>query len=178
MDALEANEIIPDVLEQRFEPKWRLSVKYAGGVDVSAPGSTVAVAKAQAAPATAAAAEGGGGDDESEQQFTLLCCDPDAPSRASHKYRSWLHWLVVNCPRSAAAGGVDFARGAVVSSYMGPAPPRGSGPHRYVFVLFRQTRGALPPAPMDARPSFDAAAFARTHGLVPVAATFFFAENK
>ena len=32
------------------------------------------------------------------KEMTLLMVDPDAPSRTSHRCRSWLHWMVVNIP--------------------------------------------------------------------------------
>eukprot|EP00112_Aurelia_sp_Birch-Aquarium-sp1_P015761 Seg3519.2 transcript_id=Seg3519.2/GoldUCD/mRNA.D3Y31 product="putative odorant-binding protein A5" protein_id=Seg3519.2/GoldUCD/D3Y31 len=34
------------------------------------------------------------------KEMTLLMVDPDAPSKDSHRCRSWLHWLVVNIPVS------------------------------------------------------------------------------
>jgi phosphatidylethanolamine-binding protein (PEBP) family uncharacterized protein len=48
--------------------------------------------------------------------FTLLVVDPDAPTPGHPKYRSWLHWLVVNIP------GNDPARGEEVEAYMPPEP--------------------------------------------------------
>ena len=34
------------------------------------------------------------------KEMTLLMVDPDAPSKKSHRCRSWLHWMVINIPVS------------------------------------------------------------------------------
>ncbi|GIW71395.1 MAG: hypothetical protein KatS3mg102_0937 [Planctomycetota bacterium] len=77
------------------------------------------------------------------RSFALVCEDPDAPGGL------WVHWVLFDLPadsRELAAGlpktGVlasgarqglnDFGR----LGYDGPCPPRGHGPHRYVFRLF------------------------------------------
>ena len=68
--------------------------------------------------------------------YTLAMVDPDAPSRANPINRcrissasfltfsssEWLHWLVVNIPSDQ-----NIDSGQVLSEYMGPAPPKGSG---------------------------------------------------
>ncbi len=45
--------------------------------------------------------------------------------------------------RTDIAGGADVASGATVVPYTGPHPFRGTGHHRYVFVLLEQA-GAQP----------------------------------
>jgi hypothetical protein len=87
----------------------------------------------------------------SDVLWTLAMVDPDAPSRANPSYRHWLHWLVVDlhglcnsttcvfnehCHAEASAHeDSDSPAGAAkcgrtLTSYAGPAPPPGSGPHR------------------------------------------------
>ena len=58
--------------------------------------------------------------------------DPDAPSRKDPKFREWHHWSVVNIP------GDNVAKGETVAEYIGAGPPKGTGLHRYVFLVFRQ----------------------------------------
>jgi len=58
--------------------------------------------------------------------------DPDAPSRVNPKYREWHHWLVVNIPQTRVA------EGKTLSEYVGSGPPKGTGLHRYVFLVFKQ----------------------------------------
>ena len=64
--------------------------------------------------------------------FTLVMIDPDAPSREIPSRRHWRHWLVTNI------SGGDAATGEELTAYAGPSPGSGSGPHRYVFILYKQ----------------------------------------
>ncbi|KAL1138882.1 hypothetical protein AAG570_008944 [Ranatra chinensis] len=65
----------------------------------------------------------------------LVCMlDPDAPSRQDPRARHWLHWLVANVP-----GGV-VSKGEVVAAYVGAGPPKGTGLHRYVLLVFKQPK--------------------------------------
>jgi len=86
------------------------------------------------------------------EALVLVCRDPDAPGGTFH------HWAAYNIPPDASgfAKGVrrdggghafleainDFRR----SGYGGPCPPRGHGPHRYVFRLsaLRQPLAGVP----------------------------------
>ncbi len=73
--------------------------------------------------------------------------DPDAPSRDDPKWSEFCHWIVTNVkttsPSVVATANnqdvmtVDFSRATEIVQYMGPAPPEGTGKHRYVLVLFR-----------------------------------------
>ncbi|XP_055836478.1 protein D3-like [Episyrphus balteatus] len=65
--------------------------------------------------------------------FNLLCLtDPDSPSRGRPTYREWHHWLVGNIP------GDDVSKGEILSDYISPCPPRTSGKHRYIFLVYKQ----------------------------------------
>ena len=87
------------------------------------------------------------------QSFALICEDPDAPSPRKPAADPWVHWIIFNIPADAtrlrsgiertlepeevsgARQGVNsWSRGNV--GYRGPAPPPGSGKHRYLFRLF------------------------------------------
>lgn len=59
--------------------------------------------------------------------------DPDAPSRKDPKFREVLHWLVVNVP------GSDLSKGETVAGYRGSGPPKDTGLHRYVFLIYKQS---------------------------------------
>ena len=75
-------------------------------------------------------------------QLLLIIEDPDAPTRTPY-----LHCLALldgslrGLERGALsapvdANGVQFALSPAEAGYLGPAPPKSHGPHRYVFQLF------------------------------------------
>ena len=58
-----------------------------------------------------------------ESLYTLILHDPD--SVAGNR----LHWVVINIP------GNNINAGNALLEYAGPSPPKGSGVHRYIFLL-------------------------------------------
>ena len=87
------------------------------------------------------------------KSFALICDDPDAPSAENPGPEPWVHWVIFNLPaetRELPAGASDELEPNEIPGarqgrnswlehnvgYRGPAPPRGSGPHRYVFKLY------------------------------------------
>ena len=99
---------------------------------------------------------GAGGADRSPQlawsgfpnatrSFAVTCLDPDAPSGSG-----WWHWAVADLPASVTSleagagspGGPPLPKGALVlrnddgeRGFIGAGPPRGTGVHRYLFVV-------------------------------------------
>lgn len=63
--------------------------------------------------------------------------DPDAPSRKNPDFREIRHWLVMNIPES------DVAKGDEVIEYIGSGAPKGTGLHRYIFLIFKQPNGKI-----------------------------------
>lgn len=87
------------------------------------------------------------------KSFALVCDDPDAPSPRHPAADPWVHWVIFNIPadrtelpagisRELEPAGLPGARQGRNSwpsdnvGYRGPAPPPGSGPHRYFFKLY------------------------------------------
>lgn len=70
---------------------------------------------------------------KSNTYYTIIMVDPDLPSRRDPKFREWNHWLVVNIH------GNDIETGNVLIDYIPPGPPKSTGLHRYVFLVFKQT---------------------------------------
>ena len=87
--------------------------------------------------------------------YTLVCWDPDA------QQKSWLHWLVINCKEDTPKSG------DLVVDWFPPSPPKGSGPHRYIFGLFQQA--APIKAHMKSGGGFHMTNFAAQHKLRPLA---------
>jgi Raf kinase inhibitor-like YbhB/YbcL family protein len=79
------------------------------------------------------------------KSFAVTLFDPDAPTGSGF----W-HWVVVNIPAdvtelAAGAGskGGNMPDGSLMtrtelgaSGYLGPCPPEGDHPHRYLFTVF------------------------------------------
>ena len=77
------------------------------------------------------------------KSFALACVDRHPIAN------NWVHWLVINIPRSAAglaegashsgklpAGTKDLENTFGTAGWGGPQPPRGSGSHQYEFLLY------------------------------------------
>ena len=62
----------------------------------------------------------------SNKLYTLIMHDPDAP------VGNVVHWTIVNIK------GSDIKSGKEIIKYKGPAPPSGSGTHRYIFLVYEQ----------------------------------------
>ena len=68
--------------------------------------------------------------------LALLLDDPDAPGGA---FTHWLAWGLEPAPGELGEGAAPPAQGRNGfggRGYGGPCPPRGDGPHRYVFRLY------------------------------------------
>lgn len=87
-----------------------------------------------------------------------MLVDPDAPAPTTPRYRSWLHWLIINIPSN------DVARGEVVQDYMPPEPAKGK--HRYLWLLFKQRERVQARRPAK-RQGFQVKEWAKDHGLDP-----------
>jgi len=66
-----------------------------------------------------------------DTRYTLILHDPDAVGGNK------IHWLVINIP------GNRVDKGESILQYEGPHPPRGSGIHRYCFLLLEQMNGKI-----------------------------------
>ena len=80
------------------------------------------------------------------KSFALTVFDPDAPREGG-----WLHWFVLDIPQTVTSlpqlagfeDGSGLPRGAISipnsfgkSGYGGLCPPKGHGPHHYVFTVY------------------------------------------
>ncbi|XP_031332286.1 protein D2-like [Photinus pyralis] len=109
--------------------------------------------------------------------YTISLTDPDAPSNRNPILREWHHWLVGNIPGDA------IEKGETLTEYIGAGPPRGSGLHRYVFLVFQQKdriqfeEQRLTNDSVKNRGKFSIRKFAQKYNLGnPIAANFFHAQ--
>ncbi|GJQ70411.1 hypothetical protein Trydic_g22840 [Trypoxylus dichotomus] len=109
--------------------------------------------------------------------YLLVMTDPDAPSRSNPKFREWHHWLVGNIP------GSNVNKGEMLSEYVGAGPPKGTGLHRYVLLVYKQpgklsfNEKKLTNRSGDGRGKFSIRNFAKKYNLGdPIAGNFFQAQ--
>ncbi|XP_049883522.1 protein D2-like [Pectinophora gossypiella] len=114
--------IVPDVVN--MAPTELITVEYPSGVKLEM-GKELTPTQVKDKPVVKWAAKEG-------EYYLLAMVDPDAPSRENPKFREWHHWLVGNIY------GGDMNKGEVLIDYVGSGPPKGTGLHRYVFLVYKQ----------------------------------------
>ncbi|KRT84523.1 hypothetical protein AMK59_1122, partial [Oryctes borbonicus] len=119
---MEKQKVVPDVIDK--VPAAVLDVLYANNVKVNE-GKELTPTKVKDMPDVKWNADDGG-------FYLLVMTDPDAPSRSNPKFREWHHWLVGNIP------GGNIEKGETLSEYIGAGPPKGTGLHRYVLLVYKQ----------------------------------------
>ncbi|KAF6207749.1 hypothetical protein GE061_016197 [Apolygus lucorum] len=70
------------------------------------------------------------------KKYMILMLDPDAPNHPEGVF--YFHWAVANIPGKNLKTGGDLSKGTTLLSYAGPTPPKGTGQHRYVFLVYEQ----------------------------------------
>ncbi|KAJ3169032.1 hypothetical protein HDU87_000906 [Geranomyces variabilis] len=165
--ALTKAGIIPDIIKD-ITPSIALGVTYP--VAAVSLGNNITPAQAAAQPIFAFTPA------SATDLHTLLMVDPDVPSRASASPTAgqFRHMALLNIR------GSDLTTALAASPYVGPAPPRGSGPHRYTFLLFKQTAeisAATAGIGAADRAGFKAQDFVDKNGLQLVGGNFMLSEN-
>lgn len=174
-----------------FTPSGLITVSYGANVEATL-GNKLTPGQTQTRPEVHATLSPTDSGNElaklsSSDSYTLVVTDPDAPSRTDKTYSEYLHYLVTGIkldfgPEGFAAP-LDFDSAKEVLKYEGPGPPPKTGWHRYVFILFKETKGA-PTYEGDGRmrfgtdtPGTGVRPWAKKNGLEPVAINFFYAQN-
>ncbi|XP_034838238.1 protein D2-like [Maniola hyperantus] len=160
--------IVPDILT--IAPTEPISIQYPSRVTVQI-GRELTPTQVKDKPVVKWAAK-------DSEYYTLALVDPDAPSRENPKFREWHHWLVGNI-----LGG-DMNKGEVLSDYIGSGPPKGTGLHRYIFLVYKQQDKCdfskvpkLPNNSGEKRGNFSISKFAQQFKLgTPVAGNFYVAK--
>ncbi|KAK9501885.1 hypothetical protein O3M35_012524 [Rhynocoris fuscipes] len=165
-DAMEKLGVVPDVISKA--PAGKLIAKF--GANEVNDGNVLTPTQVKNPPKVEWEAD-------PNAYYTLCLTDPDAPSRKDPKFREWLHWLIVNIP------GNNVNQGEVLAEFVSSAPPKGSGLHRYVFLVYKQPgkvkfeEQKIGGNTGKNRPKFSIANFAKKHNLGdPVFGNFYQAE--
>ncbi|KAJ7752631.1 phosphatidylethanolamine-binding protein [Mycena metata] len=178
--ALAKGRIIPDVLGQ-FQPTAFLSIVLPSGP--AAIGAEVALSESETIKAAPSDEDvGADGLVKNEARCTLAMLDPDAPSAAQPTSSQFRHW--VREPNAEFAGPAVQTTTAA-NTYRPPGPPKGSGLHRYTFILFREPPNfSLPEGAselndnVEARRRWDAVKFGERNGLQIVGATYYLVRSE
>ncbi|RZC39026.1 PBP domain containing protein [Asbolus verrucosus] len=118
---MESDGIVPHILEKA--PPLKISITYQSrNVE---PGQELTPIEVKDEPAARWEAN-------PAKYYTLVMFDPDAPSREDPKLADVKHWLVGNIL------GCEVSTGDVIAEYFGSGPPKGTGLHRYIFLVFEQ----------------------------------------
>ena len=85
----------------------------------------------------------------SSEKYLAICVDPDGPYPSFTVLSPILHWIQSGLEVSSSTG-LLATNDPPVANYVGPGPPPGSSPHRYIFLLYEQPagfdyRGFVPP---------------------------------
>ncbi|KAJ0172956.1 hypothetical protein K1T71_011132 [Dendrolimus kikuchii] len=160
------HELVPDILNS--PPESILSVIFPNGINVSeamelTPEQVKGVPNLQ-------------WNANSNRLYTVVFCDPDAPSREAPDGRSFLHWLVINIPDE------DVDEGDTIVNILNSHPEPETGFHRYVFLVYEQPEGVvfdlLPNESFEGRVNFSVEDFASRYNLgIPVAGNFYFTQT-
>ncbi|KAJ4322333.1 hypothetical protein N0V94_002442 [Neodidymelliopsis sp. IMI 364377] len=133
LDSLTAASLLPSkIIPQNFNPTYNLNVAFPSKSPAN--GSLVRVSEVKETPKVTFSAIS---DSASAQSFTFFLIDPDAPTPDDPKFAYWRHWVITNIPSSASS----ISEGKTLTQYLAPGPKDESGPHRYLFLLFKEPQG-------------------------------------
>lgn len=175
-----------------FKPSVFLQVEFPSGASVQL-GNEVTPARGVEAPSISFVPENPEGGDT----FALLAFDPDAPSREDQKFGPWRHWIIgglkpstldeISALAESGTKGTSLVKSTeeALTPWVGPSPGAGTGLHRYLFLLYRQTQPLLPLEEQSVvksnervdRRNFDVAAYVKENQLELVGANFFLCAN-
>jgi phosphatidylethanolamine-binding protein len=160
------SHIVPDFLTS-FTPSALLDLNYAGVGNVT-PGQALTITQVSAAPTLTVTPANSSVSFSGTYTLAMLDAEtvgstlPDGVNR---------HWLVNGVEVTGST--VTIAGGNAITPYAGPGPAAGSGPHRYVVVLYVQPSTFTTPAAFSkplgvSRMDFNA--YVKDSGLGPLVA--------
>ncbi|KAF7716498.1 Protease inhibitor Tfs1 [Penicillium ucsense] len=122
---------------------------------------------------------------DSSKTYLIVSLDIDAPFPSFKILGPILHWIQPGV-KVADSGSLDTSAAPFVANYIGPAPPPGSAPHRYIFFLLEEpanfdVAAHAPPNGQKLsnwyRMRYDLDAWAKKVNLGPVLAFNYFMSN-
>jgi hypothetical protein len=155
-----------------FNPSAVLTVNF-DGVGDATPGQPLTEAQVKAAPTLTLTPANS--TITFDGKYTLAMIDPAAVGSDQSNGQT-RHWLVNGA--TVSGGKVSIDTGTQITEYAGPAPPPGSGPHRYTIVVYSQPDSFTPPANLSTAnvgvSTFDFPSYVKDTGLGPIVAGFYY----
>ncbi|CAG9763136.1 unnamed protein product [Ceutorhynchus assimilis] len=71
-------------------------------------------------------------DSDNDSFWTLIMTNPDG--HFSNNDKEYVHWFVANIP------GNKIQNGETIVEYLQPFPPKGTGYHRHIFILYKHSK--------------------------------------
>ncbi|XP_054157289.1 protein D3-like, partial [Oppia nitens] len=156
--------IIPDVIDTI--PKYKITIKFRSGVEANF-GNELTPTQVKDKPTVS-------WPSKRDVYYTLVMTDPDAPTRSNPINGQYRHWLVINI------AGLDVANGQILTDFIGSAPRKNTGLHRYVFLVYRQPKLIEHPvsrSDLAKRSKFKIRDFAKDNNLgQPIAVNYYMAQ--
>jgi hypothetical protein len=135
LNSLKSASLLPsNLIPADFNPTYNLTITFPSKSPSN--GSLVRVSDVAEKP-TVALSPLSPNNTANTPRLTLLLLDPDAPTPADPKFAFWRHWVITSIP----GGAQEVSEGKEVTRYLAPGPKDESGPHRYLFLLFREPEG-------------------------------------
>jgi len=166
------SQIVPSLLAS-FDPNALLTVNFAGLGDIT-PGQ--AVTKDQSSTTPTVTVTPANSSTSLTGAFTIAMVDADIVGSDLSKGVNH-HWLVNGV--EITDNKVSLASATAITAYAGPGPASGSGPHRYVFILYKQPASFTAPPDLS-KPTgvalFNLQAYVEGTGLELLASTYMTVE--
>lgn len=160
-------KIVPDVIDT--VPNRTVKIVYGDHVMVT-PGCTLTPRQVKIEPLFV-------WECDPKKFHTIAMVDPDVPCRQNPIFREWQHMIVGNIR------GCNMGTGKKIVDYIGAGPPKDTGLHRYVFLIYKQKaeikfeEAYLSRYAGKARGKFSIRSFAKKYELgQPIACNFYQAE--
>lgn len=155
-----------------FNPSAVLTVNFVGVGDAT-PGQLLTQDQVKAAPTLTLTPANS--TVTFDGKYTVAMIDPAAVG-SDQSGGQTRHWLVNGA--TISGGKVSIDAGTQITEYAGPAPPTGTGPHRYTIVIYSQPDSFAAPADLSTAnvgvSKFDFPSYVKDTGLGPIVAGFYY----
>nr|ODN98933.1 hypothetical protein L204_02901 [Cryptococcus depauperatus CBS 7855] len=145
---IEEAQLTPGLLAS-FDPSALLSVSF-GGQAISI-GQNLAQNAVSSSP-DLSVSPSSNATIASSTLYTVIMVDADIVGTDESKTPQTRHWLVNSATFSAgstAPYAVNWTGSTSITNYAGPGPESGSGPHRYVVIVYEQPSDFSPPSDLS-----------------------------